>query len=129
MELLYRGLGVAAAVNNTLGRYSLNFIPSNLLIGILAVAMLMVNVTGWRESVEAGSEPRAATLTELAGGRFAAASYVRTSGLLIPDAGFNYGEVDDKGTIRKVTMEFVPMVDRDTRLGLFVQLPAGHRFG
>lgn len=128
MGLLFRALGAAAAVNNTLGRYSLNFIPSNVILGAVAASIFVINVSGWLEAVEAGSAPQAVRLADLAQGRTRGATFVRTAGLVVGGEGFQYGEQDANGNIKRVTMEFMPMIDRESGRGVFVQFPAGHRF-
>ena len=129
MDLIYRALGVAAAANNALGRYRLNFIPSNLLIAVVAGFVCVFNIGGWLEAVNNGIEPQEVRLQELTAPPAGGATFVRTAGILVPDAGFQYGEKDDGGDMKRVKMEFVPIIDRDSGRGLFVQLPASHRFG
>ena len=129
MVVVYRVLGVAAAVNNTLSRYRVNFVPSNFIIGFVAVCIFFFNAGGWLEAVDNGSAARAVQLGELSGDEIGRANFIRTRGTIVPGAGFQYGEQDDNGNITKLKMEFVPLFDRDTARGLFVQLPASHRFG
>jgi hypothetical protein len=129
MVLVYRVLGVAAAVNNTLARHRVNFVPSNFIIGAVAACIFFFNATGWLEAVDNGAIARPVQLGELSPGAIGRATFIRTTGVLVPGAGFQYGEQDKEGNITKLKMEFVPIVDRDSARGLFVQLPASHRFG
>ena len=129
MVVVYRVLGVAAAVNNTLSRYRVNFVPSNFIIGFVAACVFFFNAGGWLEAVDNGSAARPVQLGQLAPASIGKGNFVRIRGTIAPGAGFQYGEQDDKGNITKLQMEFVPMFDRETARGLFVQLPASHRFG
>ena len=129
MVVVYRVLGVAAAVNNTLSRYRVNFVPSNFIIGIVAVCIFFFNAGGWLEAVDNGAVARLVQLGELSPASVGRANFIRTRGTIAPGAGFQYGEQDDNGNITKLKMEFVPMFDRESARGLFVQLPASHRFG
>src|SRR5688572_955020 len=129
MVLVYRALGVAAAVNNTLSRYRVNFVPSNVIIGFVAVCVFVFNAGGWLEAVDNGNAARPVNLGRLSPGAIGRANFIRTSGMLVPGAGYQYGEQDDDGNITKLKMEFVPIVDRESARGLFVQLPESYGFG
>lgn len=129
MVFVYRALGVAAAANSALSRYRVNFVPGNFIIVAIAVCIFVFNAGGWLEAVENGAEPRTMPLGQLTPQGLGRSSFIKTSGMLVPEAGFQYGEQDDSGNIKKVKMEFVPIVDRESGRGMFVQLPASHRFG
>jgi hypothetical protein len=129
MVLVYRALGIAAAVNSALSRYRVNFVPGNFILGGVAVCVFVFNAGGWLEAVENGTEARTIPLGQLTPERIGRVHFVKTSGTLVPEAGFQYGEQDESGNIKKVKMEFVPIVDRESGRGMFVQLPASHRFG
>ena len=128
MELVYRALGLAASVNNALSRHSVNFVPGNLIIAAGAAAMLVFSVGGYLEATRNGRDPQPVALKDLSANP-GARSFVRTSGILFPEAGFQYGEQDGNGNLKRVTMEFVPLVDRETARAVLVQLPPQHRFG
>ena len=129
MVLVYRALGVAAAVNSALSRYRVNFVPSNFIIGAVAVCVFVFNAGGWLEAVENGTQARSIPLGRLSPQQIGRANFIKTTGMLVPEAGFQYGEQDADGKITNVKMEFVPIVDRESGRGMFVQLPASHRFG
>ncbi len=127
MGLLYKVLGVAAAVNQYLWRHRINFVPLNLVLAGVASALLVFYATSWEEAVRNGATPRAIQLSAL--GSTPAGSFVRASGLLAPEAGFTYGEADDKGKPKTTDMEFIPLVDREAGTGVFVQVDRPGRFG
>ena len=58
MDLLYRTLGLAAAVNQYLWRHRINFVPLNLVLTGVAAALLVTFSTDWQEAVRNGSTPR-----------------------------------------------------------------------
>ena len=127
MELVFRALGLAASANQALSRHRVNFVPSNWIIAGVAVAILVFNVQGYMEAARNGRDPQAVALNVLSGS--AEGSFVKTKGTLHPTAGFQYGETDSNGSIKRVTMELVPLVDEATGQAVIVQLPAQHRFG
>jgi hypothetical protein len=127
MDLLYRALGIAAAVNDTLWRRRINFVPFNLVLAGVAVALFVYYADGWMEATRNGSEPRAVQLSALPA-LDKTTTFIRTSGTIVPGAGFQYGEQDDAGNMKKVTMEFLPIVDLEAKRGVFVQVSVPHRF-
>jgi hypothetical protein len=129
MHLVFRALGVAAAANAALGRYSVNFVPSNLIIVGVAAAVCVFNVDGWIESRSNSAEPRLVGLPALLTEGSSGSTFIGTTGALMPDSGFEYGETGDDGAVKRVTMRFVPLVDKASGRGVFLQLPAAHRFG
>ena len=126
MDLVYRALGVAASVNDLFWRRRINFIPLNLVLGATAVALLIYYAQSWEEAVRNGSTPQVADIGAL---QVRDGAFIRTSGLIAPEVGYSYGEEDNEGHLKKVKMEFLPLVDARTRRGIFVQVDFPGRFG
>jgi hypothetical protein len=128
MSLLYRVLGMAAAVNQYLWRHRINFVPLNLVLVGVACALFVFYATSWEEASRSGATPRAMPLSSLTIAT-PVGSFVRTSGVLAPEAEFEYGEVGENGNLKKTTMEFIPLVDLDSERGVFVQVDPPGRYG
>jgi hypothetical protein len=126
MDLLYRALGVLASVNELLWRRRVNFIPLSLVLGGTAVALLMYYATSWEEAIRDGSTPQVVDIGAIP---IRDGAFVRTSGLIAPEAGYAYGEQESDARLKNVKMEFLPLVDAGARKGVFVQVDVPGRFG
>jgi hypothetical protein len=128
MSLLYRVLGMAAAVNQFLWRHRINFVPLNLVLVGTAAALFVFYATSWEEAVRNGATPRTLPLAAITAAT-PEGSFVRTSGLIAPEVGYGYGEEGKDGKLKKTDMEFIPLVDPDAERGVFVQVDRPGRFG
>jgi hypothetical protein len=128
MDLLFRALGMAAAVNQFLWRRRINFVPVNLVFVGTAAAICLSSVDDWHQAVRNRREPLVVPVSQLVN-QPSHATFVTVSGTLLPGGGFWYGERDDRGMLVKPTMEFVPLIDANSGRGVLVQLNVPHRFG
>ncbi len=111
MDLLFRILGVAARVTESLSRRSINFIPLHLALmagcAVACVAAGSVALDGLRNA----GPPRELTVARIVAENPPTGSYVRVTGELTPTHGLKLITTKKKSQEKRVSSVFVPLSD------------------
>ncbi len=129
MEIVNRVLGLVAAIMESLGRKSINFIPLNLVLMFGALIGALVAGTGaetlYKNLQRNSDEPRKLSLAELLDHEKNAIPIdepIVVEGSFVPRYGMQYGRQKKDSPELDVTDAWVPLVDWRGRRGIFVEL-------
>lgn len=119
MSLVYRLLGLAAAIGNRLARIRVNFLPLHwVAMAVLAVAVVL-GTKAVRDALTNDREPRTTTVAELLDHLDVDHNFVRVSGTLVEAALFE--DVQSRRGQQTVSASYLPLLDPSAKRALLVK--------